>query len=43
MLLKNMKKIYVAPVEYDTKYLKIIPEKIIEKDYDCGDPLLFLM
>ncbi|WP_407809848.1 methyltransferase domain-containing protein [Staphylococcus aureus] len=28
-----------CPVEYDTKYLKIIPEEIIEKDYGCGDPL----
>ena len=28
-----------CPVEYDTKYLKIIPDEIIEKDYGCGDPL----
>lgn len=28
-----------CPVEYDTKYLKIIPEEIIEKDYGWGDPL----
>ncbi|API91485.1 methyltransferase [Virgibacillus pantothenticus] len=28
-----------CPVEYETKYLKIIPEEIIEKDYGCGDPL----
>ncbi|MCI2760824.1 methyltransferase [Staphylococcus haemolyticus] len=28
-----------CPVEYDTKYLKLIPDEIIEKDYGCGDPL----
>ncbi|MEF2293788.1 methyltransferase domain-containing protein [Virgibacillus dokdonensis] len=28
-----------CPVEYDTKYLKIIPDEIIEKDFGCGDPL----
>ncbi|HLR68159.1 methyltransferase domain-containing protein [Virgibacillus alimentarius] len=28
-----------CPVENDTKYLKIIPDEIIEKDYGCGDPL----
>jgi ubiquinone/menaquinone biosynthesis C-methylase UbiE len=27
-----------CPVDYDPKYLKIIPEEIIEKDYGCGDP-----
>ena len=27
-----------CPVEYDTSYLKVIPEEIIEKDYGCGDP-----
>jgi arsenite methyltransferase len=27
-----------CPVNYDPKYLKIIPEEIIEKDYGCGDP-----
>jgi ubiquinone/menaquinone biosynthesis C-methylase UbiE len=25
-------------VEYDTSYLKIIPQEVIEKDYGCGDP-----
>lgn len=28
-----------CPVEYDPKYLKIIPKEIIEKDYGCGDPV----
>lgn len=27
-----------CPVEYDVKYLKIIPEEVIERDYGCGDP-----
>lgn len=27
-----------CPVEYDPKYLKIIPQEVIERDYGCGDP-----
>jgi ubiquinone/menaquinone biosynthesis C-methylase UbiE len=27
-----------CPVEYDTRYLEIIPEEILERDYGCGDP-----
>jgi SAM-dependent methyltransferase len=27
-----------CPVNYDPKYLKVIPEEVIEKDYGCGDP-----
>ncbi len=27
-----------CPVDYDPKYLKVIPEEVIEKDYGCGDP-----
>jgi ubiquinone/menaquinone biosynthesis C-methylase UbiE len=27
-----------CPVTYDPKYLEIIPEEILEKDYGCGDP-----
>jgi arsenite methyltransferase len=27
-----------CPVEYDRRYLKIIPAEVIEKDYGCGDP-----
>lgn len=36
---KNHEENLCCPVEYDTKYLKIIPDEIIEKDYGCGDPL----
>ena len=27
-----------CPVNYDPKYLKIIPAEVIERDYGCGDP-----
>jgi len=27
-----------CPVDYDPKYLEIIPAEVIEKDYGCGDP-----
>ncbi|MCH2595121.1 MAG: methyltransferase domain-containing protein [Pirellulales bacterium] len=27
-----------CPVDYDARYLKIIPAEIIERDYGCGDP-----
>lgn len=31
-----------CPVDYDPRYLKIIPAEVIEKDYGCGDPSKFL-
>ena len=27
-----------CPVQYDPKYLKLLPEELIERDYGCGDP-----
>lgn len=27
-----------CPVEYDPKYLAVIPAEILERDYGCGDP-----
>ena len=27
-----------CPVDYDPRYLKIIPTEVIERDYGCGDP-----
>lgn len=27
-----------CPVEYDQKYLDVIPQEVVEKDYGCGDP-----
>jgi len=31
-----------CPVDYDQKYLDIIPREVIEKDYGCGDPSRYL-
>ena len=27
-----------CPVDYDPKYLEVIPTEVIERDYGCGDP-----
>src|SRR5947199_10487416 len=27
-----------CPVDYDQRYLQIIPQEVIERDYGCGDP-----
>ncbi len=27
-----------CPVDYNTEYLKVIPNEVIERDYGCGDP-----
>lgn len=31
-----------CPVDYDPKYLEVIPDEVIEKDYGCGDPSRYL-
>jgi arsenite methyltransferase len=31
-----------CPIEYDPKYLQVIPSEVIEKDYGCGDPSRWL-
>lgn len=31
-----------CPISYNPRYLKAIPEEIIEKDYGCGDPSPFV-
>jgi arsenite methyltransferase len=31
-----------CPVNYDPKFLKIIPQEVIERDYGCGDPSQYL-
>jgi SAM-dependent methyltransferase len=31
-----------CPVNYNTKYLKAIPEEVIDRDYGCGDPSQYL-
>jgi ubiquinone/menaquinone biosynthesis C-methylase UbiE len=27
-----------CPVEYDARYLEVVPDEVIERDYGCGDP-----
>tara|TARA_Y100000385_G_scaffold51318_1_gene48267 strand:+ start:3458 stop:4627 length:1170 start_codon:yes stop_codon:yes gene_type:complete len=27
-----------CPIDYDPKYLKIIPQDVLDRDYGCGDP-----
>jgi arsenite methyltransferase len=31
-----------CPVTYDSRYLTILPQEILEKDYGCGDPTSYL-
>jgi ubiquinone/menaquinone biosynthesis C-methylase UbiE len=31
-----------CPVDYESKYLKVIPQEVIERDYGCGDPSRYL-
>jgi SAM-dependent methyltransferase len=31
-----------CPVDYDPKYLAVIPEAVLERDYGCGDPSRYL-
>src|SRR5438874_13161602 len=31
-----------CPVDYKSKYLKVIPREVIERDYGCGDPSRYL-
>jgi ubiquinone/menaquinone biosynthesis C-methylase UbiE len=31
-----------CPVEYESDYLKVIPQEVIERDYGCGDPSRYL-
>ncbi len=31
-----------CPVEYDPKFLKILPDEIIDRDYGCGDPSAYV-
>jgi len=31
-----------CPVSYDPKYLKIIPQEVLDRDYGCGNPSQFL-
>ena len=31
-----------CPVNYDPRYLEVIPAEILERDYGCGDPSQFI-
>jgi arsenite methyltransferase len=31
-----------CPVDYDERYLEIIPQEILERDYGCGDPSKYI-
>ncbi len=31
-----------CPVDYDPKYLKIIPQEVLDRDYGCGDPSTYV-
>jgi arsenite methyltransferase len=31
-----------CPVDYDPRYLQVIPQEVIERDYGCGDPSKYL-
>ena len=31
-----------CPVDYNTEYLKVVPQEVIERDYGCGDPSKYL-
>lgn len=31
-----------CPIDYDKKYLEVLPSEIIERDYGCGDPSKYL-
>src|SRR5260370_17506349 len=31
-----------CPVNYESAYLSIIPQEVIERDYGCGDPSRYL-
>lgn len=31
-----------CPVDYDPRYLAVIPHEVLERDYGCGDPSRFL-
>jgi arsenite methyltransferase len=31
-----------CPIDYDPKYLSVLPEEVLERDYGCGDPSAFV-
>ena len=39
---KERKEKLCCPVDYQSEYLSIIPQEVIERDYGCGDPSRYL-
>lgn len=39
---QKMEPALCCPVDYDKKYLEKIPQEVIEKDYGCGDPSMWV-
>ncbi len=39
---RRKEKALCCPADYDPKYLKVIPQEILDKDYGCGDPSRYL-
>lgn len=35
---KRREEALCCPVEYDARYLAVIPPEVLERDYGCGDP-----
>ena len=31
-----------CPTDYDPRYLEVIPQEVLERDYGCGDPSQYL-
>ncbi len=31
-----------CPVDYDARYLKVIPQEVLDRDYGCGDPSVYV-
>lgn len=40
---KEKEEALCCPTSYNSKYLAIIPEEILEKDYGCGDPSKYVL
>lgn len=32
-----------CPVDYDPRYLEVLPDEVLERDYGCGDPSRHLL
>ena len=39
---KQVEQALCCPVQYVGQYLKVVPQEIIEKDYGCGDPSVWV-